>query len=126
MALQALLGGPPSSFKDHRKAKNPYHSRYGEGWVEKLKSSTAMSKLCCITDLIRFMMNKAERLMKESVHEDDYYIIHDALVLITAKEKINWMKQKGYLHRWLLPLNGLQDGTPYAGRPVCKAPSSCH
>ena len=44
MALQALPGNPPSSFKDHRKAKNPHHSRYGEGWVEKLKSSTAMSK----------------------------------------------------------------------------------
>ena len=42
MDLQALPGNPPSSFKDHRKAKNRYHSRYGEGWVEKLKSSTAM------------------------------------------------------------------------------------
>ena len=28
MALQALPGNPPSSFKDHRKAKNPYHSRH--------------------------------------------------------------------------------------------------
>ena len=54
MALQALLGNPPSSFKDHRKAKNPYHSRYGEGWVDKLKSSTAMLKFICITDLILF------------------------------------------------------------------------
>ena len=24
---------------------------------------------------------------------------------------------KIYLHHWLLPLNGLQGGTPYAGRP---------
>ena len=32
------------------------------------------------------------------------------------------MKEKGYLHRWLLPLNGLQDGTPYAGRPVGNSP----
>ena len=44
------------------------------------------------------------------------------LVLMTAKETINWMKEKGYLHRWLLPLNGLQDGTPYAGRPVGNSP----
>ena len=88
MALQALLGNPPSSFKDQRKAKNPYHSRYREGWVEKLKSSTAMSKFVCITDLIRFMMNEAETLMKGSVHEDDFYIVHDALVLMTAKETL--------------------------------------
>ena len=59
MALQALPGNPPSSFKDHRKVKNPYHSRYGERWVDKLKSSRSMSKFCYITDLIRFMMNEA-------------------------------------------------------------------
>ena len=88
----------------------------------KLKSSTAMSKLCCITDLIRFMMNESEKLMKGSVHENDFYIVHDALVLMTAKEAIKLMKQKGYLHHWLLPLNGLQDGTPYAGRPVGNSP----
>ena len=92
MALQALPGNPTSYFKDHRKAKNPYHSRYGEGWVDKMKSSTAMSKFCCITDLIRFMMNEAEKLMKGSVHEDNFYIVHDVLVLMKAKEKINWMK----------------------------------
>ena len=62
-------------------------------------------------------MNEAEKLTKRSVHEDDLYIVHDALVLMAAKEKIKWMKQKGYLHHWLLPLNGLQDGTPYADRP---------
>ena len=68
------------------------------------------------------MTNEAEKLMKGSVHEDNFYIVHDALVLMTAKETINRMKQKGYLHRWLLPLNGLKDGTPYAGRPVGNSP----
>ena len=60
--------------------------------------------------------------MKGSVHEDDFYIAHYALVLMTEKETINWMKEKGYLHRWLLPLNGLQDDTTYAGRPVGNNP----
>ena len=90
--------------------------------MEKLKSSTEMSKFICINNLIRFMMNEAENLMKGSVHEDDFYIVHGALVLMTAKEMINWMKEKGYLHIWLLPLNGLQDGTSYAGRPVGNSP----
>ena len=103
MALQDLPGNPPSSFKDHRKAKNPYHLRYGERWVEKLKSSTAMSKFFCITDLTRFMISEAETLIKGSVHEDDFYIVHVTLVLMTAKETINRMKEKWYLHRWLLP-----------------------
>ena len=61
----------------------------------KLKTSTAMSKFCCITHLIRFMMNEAEKLMKGSVNENDLFIVHDALVLMTAKETINWMRRKG-------------------------------
>ena len=55
-ALVALPGKPTPSVKDHRKARNPYYSRYGEIWVDKLKTSSFMSKFCCINDLIRFMM----------------------------------------------------------------------
>ena len=80
-------------------SENPYHLIYGEIWVDKLNSSTEMSKFYCITNLIHFMTNEAEKLMKGSVHEEDFYIVHDAVVLMTAKEKINLMKQKGYLHR---------------------------
>ena len=81
-----------------------------------------MSKFCCITDLIRFMMKESENLMKGSVHEDDLFIVRDALVLTTAKETIERTKEKNRFHRWLLPMNGLQDGTPYAGRPVGNSP----
>ena len=67
-------------------------------------------------------MKEAENLMKGSVHEDDIFIVHDALVLMTSKETIEWMKEKNYYNLWLLPINGLQDGTPYAGRPVGNSP----
>ena len=73
-------------------SKNPYFLRYGERWVEKLKLSSSMSKLCCITDLIRFMIKEAEKPMKGSVHEDDFFITHDDLVSMEAKETIKWMK----------------------------------
>ena len=66
--------------------------------MDKLKSSTSMSKLCCITDLIRFMMNEAHNMMMGSVHEDDFFIFHNTLLLMTEKETINWMKKNGYLH----------------------------
>ena len=79
--LVALPRKSAPSIKDHRKAKNHYFLRYGERWVEKLNSSSSMSKFCCITDLIRFMMKEAEKLMKGSIHEDD-------LVLMTVKETI--------------------------------------
>ena len=83
IAFQTLPGNPPPSFRDHRKAKNPYISKYGEIWVDKLKSSIAMSKFCYITDLIRFMMNESEELMKGSVHEENFFIVHNYLVLMT-------------------------------------------
>ena len=53
-----------------------------------------MSKFFCITDLIRFMMKEAKNLINGSVHEDDLFIVHDALVLMTEKETIKWMKEK--------------------------------
>ena len=81
-----------------------------------------MSEFCCITDMIRFIMKKAENLMKGSVHEDNFFIFHDALVLMKAKEAIQWMKENNYYHRWLLPMHILQDGTPYAGRPIGNSP----
>ena len=90
--------------------------------MDKLKSYTAMSKFCCITNLIRFMTNEEEKLMKGSVHEYNLFIVHDALVLMTAKESINLMRNNGYLHQWLLPLNGLQNGTPYARCPIGNIP----
>ena len=121
-SLQALPGNHLSSFKDHRKAKSPYILRYGEMWWDKLKSPTAMYKLCCISNLILFMMNEAENLIKGSVHEDNFFIVHDALVLMTLKETINWMRNNSYLHMWLLHLNGLQYGTPYASRRVGNSP----
>ena len=67
-------------------------------------------------------MKEEEQLMKGSVHEDDLFIVHDALVLMTAKETIKWTKENNYFHRWFLPMNGLQDRTPYAGRPVGNSP----
>ena len=67
-------------------------------------------------------MKEAEKLTKGSVHEADFFIVHDALVLMTSKEKIKSMKENNYLHRWSLPMNGLQDRTTYYGRPVGNSP----
>ena len=81
-----------------------------------------MTKTFCITDLIRFIMKEAEKLMKGSVREDDLFIVHDALLLMTVKETIKWIKENNCFHRWLLPKNVLQDGTPYSVRPVGNSP----
>ena len=64
------------------------------------------------------MMKEAEKLMNGSVHEDDLSIFNDDLVLMTTKEMITQMKENNYFHRWFLPMNGFQYGTPYAGPHV--------
>ena len=68
------------------------------------------------------MTNEAENQMKGLVHEDYFYILHNALVLITTNETIAWMKQNVYLTRWLIPINGLKDGTPYSGGAIGNIP----
>ena len=60
--------------------------------------------------------------MKGSVHDDDLFIFHDALVLMTEKETITFMKDNNYFHCWLLTMNVFQDGTPYDGHLVGNYP----
>ena len=60
--------------------------------------------------------------MKGSVHENDLFIVHDALMLMTLKETTTWIKDNNYFHSWLLTMNGFQDVTPFAGRPVGNSP----
>ena len=42
-----------------------------------------MLKLCGITDLIKFMMKEAEKLLKGFVHHEHFSIVQDALMLMT-------------------------------------------
>ena len=64
------------------------------------------------------MMKEEEKLINGSVNEDDLFIVHDALLLMTAKETTTWMKENNYFHHWLLPMNGFKDGTYYSEIPV--------
>ena len=44
------------------------------------------------------MMKEAEKLMKGYVHEVDFFIAHDALVLMKSKETIIWIKENNYFY----------------------------
>ena len=55
------------------------------------------------------------------MHEDDFSILQDVLVLMKAKTTIMWMK-KELLTLMLADFNGMQDGTYYARRPVGNSP----
>ena len=63
--------------------------------MEKLKSSTEMWKFCFITDLIRFVVNEVEKLMKGLVYGNDFFVVHNDLMLMTAKKTIKWIRNNG-------------------------------
>jgi hypothetical protein len=117
---------PPRT--DHRKAKNPYISKYGEdNWKERCAKSVMLSSYACITELVRHMHDETQKVMKGTKHEHgEWYFYHDALSLMTAKDTIEWMKAQGIYKRWLLPVNGLSEDDPelknFVGRPVGNSP----
>ena len=66
--------------------------------------------------------------MKVTVHEKTWKIYHDALSIMTSKATKQWMQDKGYLDRWILPSNDLYDNLPskirrfYEGKPIGNSP----
>jgi hypothetical protein len=117
---------PDDLIVDHRQAENPYLSLYGEEWEQKLKRSASLAAYISITDMIEFMVGESQRVMKGTHHEDDWYFYHDALSLMTATQTIDWMREKDYLRRWLLPVNMLSEDDAdlknFLNRPIGNSP----
>ena len=66
--LKALSGKPTPLVKYHRRSENPYFYRYGETWVDNLNNYSFVSKLCCISYLLIFILKEGEKILRESVH----------------------------------------------------------
>ena len=81
---------------DHRKADNPYKSKYGDDWRKYIVKSPTMNNSVMITDYITHMMEESERVMQGTKHQEDWVIFHDALSLMTAVDTKQWMKKKAF------------------------------
>ena len=128
--MQAKTNGldefiPPTV--DHRAATNPYESKYGDSWEQHIQTSAAFSHVVCITKYITHIMVESERVMKGTAHENTWMVYHDALSLMTAKRTKEWMREKNYLKRWILPTENLFDDLPavkaaYKQNPIGNSP----
>jgi len=113
---------------DHRVCSNPYESKFGDDWEQHLQASPTFSHSSYICNYIEHMMNESERVMKGTIHEKTWMVYHDALSIMTSKSTKQWMKEKGYLDRWILPSSDLYDNLPsearrfYEGKPVGNSP----
>ena len=118
-ALCAKIGDAPRNV-DHTLALNPFQSRYGNNWRKKCPGIIGFIS---INKLIDHMFSEAKRLMANTVHQNDFFVYHDALSLMTGKDSIKYMQEKGYWDRLIRPLNGLNDKySRYKDRVIGKHP----
>ena len=82
---KSLPGSSPNQMVDHRLSNNPYLSKYGDEWEEKIKKSSALPVFCPVSDLVDFVRD-------ESLHQEDCFFNHDALSLMTSKECTQCMR----------------------------------
>ena len=97
---------------DHRKAENPYISRYGDQWESYMRKSPTFANSVLITEYIDHMMRESALVMKGTKFEDNWRVYHDALSLMTSKDTKKWMDEKGYLEKWILPSENLYVNMP--------------
>ena len=120
---------------DHKKAANPFKSRYGDKWYEVIKNTTYMSNYVSVHDLLIHIAVETDEMMEGTRHEKKGLLKHDPMTLITASETIAWMKTyfvngRTIYSRWVLPEAGLNDKievngkitTRYRGRPPDNLP----
>ena len=53
------------------------------------------------------MMEQSAAVMRGTKFEDNWYVYHDSLSIMTAAKTKKWMQDKGYLRRWILPTEDL-------------------
>ncbi|RHY93726.1 hypothetical protein DYB35_010310 [Aphanomyces astaci] len=107
---------------DHKKNENPYESLFGPDWKSAVMASSGLKSSICVTELVEHIVHASAAVMHNTAHAEDWMFMHDALSQMTCKSTIQWMKEKNYHRRWILPELGLNDGTRFAGRPVGNSP----
>lgn len=115
---------------DHRKAANPYLSKFGDSWKDEISKSSPLRNVVCITELVEHIFQETKKLYQvESEDSDngpDWWFYHDALSLMACEQTRQWMSEMGYLKHWILPEHGLHtddDGLKnYHMKPVGNSP----
>ena len=72
-----------------------------------MKAAYLMWIFLCITDMIDHIVIEYAKTFEGTKHKNYWVFYHDALSLITADATIAWMKEKGYLKRYVLLVNVL-------------------
>jgi hypothetical protein len=115
-AINKLVNSNAPPEVNYRFFEDPYFAKYGEENRDtEIKKPVMLSGNVCITDLVNHIYLHSKEAFRGTVHKDNWLFWHDAVSLITAKETILWMQEKGIYKHWLLP-----EGNLYANYPEVK------
>lgn len=67
---------------------------HGDDWEAKIDESPQMKKHVCITTVWKKVVENTAKAFRGTKHENDFMIYHDALVLLTAKTTVEWLKKQ--------------------------------
>ena len=98
----AVPGAYPEKI-DHTKHNDPNKSLHPDTYMDQIKKSKLVAHYCSINDLIDHIFTASAAVFKNTVHEDDWVVYHDALSLMTSAKAVQYMKDKGYYHRLICP-----------------------
>jgi hypothetical protein len=99
---------------DYRKFDNLYLEKYGDRitkcepeWKHQMRKCSQMSQYVCVTQLVEHIVTESAKFFIGTEFEDTWVFYHDALLLITGNDTVEWMREYGFLKRWILPVNEL-------------------
>jgi hypothetical protein len=84
---------PTNLIVDHKKAANPYLSRYGaDDWDADIHDTSAFKRRVCITKVIEHIIRESANVFKGTVHASAWYFYHDALSQMTCviRQRSGW------------------------------------
>ena len=72
-----------------------------------------------VRDLVVHMIRVGEAQYNGTKYADDWAFYHDSLSLMTSNENLEWMKNRGYINRWTLPMEDLLAAPQDTVGPDC-------
>ena len=76
-------------------------------WRAEIKKVKFMTKYCDACDLMCHIHDATRDAFKGTKHEETYQFYHDALIIMTNKECLEWVEQEGIL--WICPVLGCNN-----------------
>jgi hypothetical protein len=82
-------------------------------------------KYCCITELMDHVVEESKRVYEGTVHENTFFIYHDALSQWWEKESQDHMAELGFANRQIRCIGETNAHTRYRNKLVGDSPELC-